>query len=151
MAFQASAGLLSAIREAWAWRGFDPIEIIDLNDFGNAIVRAADGGYWRICPEELTLERVAGSAEELAQLRADPEFETDWSMVALVEAAVVRLGRPANGRCFYLVVPGVLGGAYDADNMRTISLEELHRLTGDLARQIEGLPDGAQIELKVRD
>lgn len=151
MNIQTPAPLLAAIREAWAWRSFEPIELVDLNAFGNAIVRAPDGGYWRICPEELSLERVAGSAEELALLRADPDFDTDWSMAALVEAAVARLGRPADGRCFHLAVPAVLGGAYDADNMRTISVEELHRLAGDLARQIDELPDGAQIELKVRD
>jgi hypothetical protein len=35
--------------------------------------------------------------------------------------------------------------------MRTIGLEELHRLAGDLAHQIYELPDGAQVELKVRE
>lgn len=143
--------LLDAIRAAWAWRAFSPVELIELNAFGNAIVAASGGDIWRVCPELLTLERIAEDRAALQRLRLDPDFEFDWRMERLVEQAQATLGPLPRGRCYYFVVPPALGGSLDADNMQSIPLLELHALVGDIARQIDGLPDGAQIQLVVSD
>ena len=143
--------LLQTIREAWAWRGFEPVELVDLNAFGEAIVRTEDQAFWRISPDELSLNRIADTPAAFETLRLDPAFAEDWRMERLVEVALQFLGPTPLGRCYYFVIPPVLGGAYDAANMQFVRLTELHSLAGDLACQIDGLPDGAQIELKVVD
>jgi hypothetical protein len=89
--------MLDTIREAWGWIGLDPAEVVAENAFGNLIVRATGGAYWRICPEELSCERVARDAEEFAALFRREEFRTDWEMARLVEQAPGK-ARPAPGR-----------------------------------------------------
>jgi hypothetical protein len=61
------------------------------------------------------------------------------------------LGVPANDRCYCLKLPSPLGGAYALDNIGLIDRAELITASGDIARQIDGLPDGTQIKLKITD
>jgi hypothetical protein len=43
-------------------------------------------------------------------------------------------------------VPAVLGGEYSDYNLGKITTSELLRFAGDVAHQIEGLPDGAKVQ-----
>ena len=143
--------LLDIIEESWNFTGLKPCAIIEINRFGNLLVEAIDGSYWRICPEELSCETIASSSDEFRRLRSSTEFQTDWEMQPLVELANAVLGPPPTGRCFCLKIPAVLGGAYDASNLGTITVSELLSVSGDIASQIKDLPNGTEVELEVVD
>ena len=141
--------LLDTIKNAWGWIGLTPAAVQDINAFGNILVTAHDGQVWRICPEDLRADVVAASRAALEQLRRQPDFVEDWDMAAMVDEARGRLGRAGEGRCYCLKVPGVLGGEYGGENLATISLVELIACSGDLAKQVSELPDGAEMRLNV--
>ena len=143
--------LLSDILDAWGWVGIAPMEIVDQNDFGNLIIRDEAGKYWRLCPEDVSCKVIARNQEELDNLSKDPEFLEDWRMSALVKVARDNVGLLSEGRKYCLVVPGVLGGAYDASNIKSVPFIELIRFSGDLGKQIHDLPDGEQVQLKAID
>jgi hypothetical protein len=143
--------VLTTIRDAWGWTGLDPEEVVAVNAFGNVLVRAVDGTFWRICPEELSCEVIACDPETYVALQEDARFQADWQMERLVHLASSKLGPLPDGRCYCLKLPGVLGGAYEEHNLGTITLDELIAFSGDLAEQIKDLPDGAQIEIKWKD
>jgi hypothetical protein len=124
---------------------------VAVNAFGNVIVTDATGVVWRIRPEELSAGPIAATADELDQVSADPGFRADWAMERLVDLARRHLGPPGEGRCYCLKIPGVLGGAYVPENLGTIELTELLEVSGDLARQIDNLPDGTEVRLRVKD
>ena len=145
------ADLLHEIRESWGWVGLEPVEVVGENAFGNLMIKGADGRFWRLCPEDTYCEVVADNRDELDSLSRDQEFLSDWNMAVLVEAAKEALGELTPGQKYCLVVPGVLGGAYDVSNIKMAPLVELVRFSGDIARQIKDLPDGAKVELKVVD
>jgi len=141
--------LVEEIRQHWGWVGIMPTEVVGENDFGNLIVRDEDGKYWRLCPEDCYCKVIAANRAELDALSTDQAFLHDWYMSALVSLAIERCGPLADGRKYCLKIPGVLGGAYGGDNLATAPQEELVRFSGDLARQIKELPDGAQVTLRV--
>lgn len=143
--------LLDEVRGAWGWVGIEPVELIDDNDFGNLILKDVRGQYWRLCPEDLYCEVVAGGREELDRLSKDQEFLSDWCMRGLVDQAFQRFGTLTPGRKYCLKIPGALGGEYGGGNLATISLDELIRASGHIAQQIADLPDGASIKLSVTD
>ncbi len=143
--------ILEAVRSAWGWTGIRPVELVDENDFGNLIIKDADGQYWRLCPEDCYCEVVAADQAAFEVLASDSEFLMDWQMSALVDQATLRLGALSAGRKFCLKIPGILGGEYGSDNLGTISFEELVRVSGDIAQQIASLPDGTPIKLSVTD
>ena len=140
--------ILQRIADDWGWRGVRPRALVMQNEFGNVIFTDDEEQYWRICPEELSCEVVAAGKDDFARLQNSSEFAEDWAMRALVDEAHTMLGVPAAASCYCLKIPATLGGAYAAENIGTIDRGELISFAGDLARQIDGLPDGAQIELK---
>ena len=143
--------IVDEIKESWGWVGIEPLEVVGENDFGNLMIKDIEGKYWRLCPEDLYCKVVAKNRAELDALSTDQEFSSDWYMKALVEVAKDKLGPLEEGRKYYLVIPGVLGGEYGINNIKTLPLAELIRLSGDLGKQIKDLPDGAQVKLKVVD
>jgi hypothetical protein len=140
--------MLDTIRKAWGWIGLDPAEVVAANSFGNLIVRANGGAFWRICPEELSCERIAKNVDEFAAISKGDEFQTDWEMSRLVDLARRTLGPLPEGRCYCLKRPAVIGGNYNASNLGTISVVELISFSGDFAEQIKDVPDGGEIEIE---
>lgn len=141
--------LIEAIAEFWGWMGIKPQAIIVENDFGNYLIQDVQNCIWRLCPEDLYCVVIAEAKHQLAELFADQEFLHDWNMEVLVRDARENLGSLELGWKYHLVIPGVLGGKYDISNIRMVPQIEQIRFSGDLARQIQHLPDGAQIELKI--
>ncbi len=137
--------LLKAIADGWSWKLGTPVALVATNQFGNAIVKNADGHLFRIMPEEWQCEMLARSAEELEAKRTTTDFRRDWEMIVLVEKAEVAHGLLAEGQVYYLVVPGILGGKYAVENIRKISLRELLAYSGDMAQQIDDVPDGGSV------
>lgn len=126
-----------------------PNSIIAENEFGNVIVKATDGFYWRICPEDLDCRPIAKNSYELATLRADHDFQEDWKVEAWVAAANEAIGPLTDNQCFCLKIPAVIGGEYDVENFAKISRIELISSSGDIAEQIKDLPDGEKIKLVI--
>jgi hypothetical protein len=141
--------LIDEIRRSWGWVGIEPAEVVGENDFGNLIIKDEDGKYWRLCPEDCYCEIIAANRAALDQLSTDQEFLHDWHMGALVSLANDKFGPLAEGKKYCLKIPGVLGGEYGGDNLATAPQIDLVRISGDIARQIKELPDGAQIRMRV--
>ena len=143
--------LIDEIAKAWGWSGIDPVSVVMENDFGNLIVMDVDGKYWRLCPEDCYCEVIAASRAEFDALLANQEFLQDWDMAALVSLAKDQCGPLATGSKYCLKIPGILGGTYGGNNLAIASQIDLVRIAGDIARQLQELPDGSRIELRLVD
>jgi hypothetical protein len=143
--------LIDEVRSAWGWSGIEPEQVVGENDFGNLILRDTGGSYWRLCPEECTCEVVAANRTELDSLSIDQEFLRDWYMRSLVDDATRKLGPLTSGRKYCLKIPGLLGGKYDAENLAIAPLHEMIRISGQIAKQTQSLPEGATVRLKFSD
>ena len=143
--------LLESIERGWAWSGIKPVEVVGDNDFGNLIVKDEEGRYWRLCPEDLYCKVVAADRPELDELSRNQVFLHDWYMTELVAEAKNQLGllRPGYKYCFK--IPSVLGGEYGGTNFATSALVGLIEASGHVAQQIEGLPNGAKVRLRITE
>lgn len=141
--------ILETINKEWEWLGISAVELIDENDFGNLIFRSDEGTYWRILPESPECIKIADNQNEFEKLRTDQDFQLDWQMETLVTAAKRKLGELEQGRKYGLKMPTILGGEYSEENLGTVSQIEQIGFSGDIARQIHDLPDGAKVKLKI--
>ena len=139
--------ILKDIQDSWGWIGLNPVEVVTENDFGNLILKDGQDAFWRICPEELECEIIAKSIEEYNELIKDEEFVQDWFMQALVNKAKKALGDLSEGQKYCLKTPIPFGGDYKISNVKTAPLIDLVRASGDMAKQIKDLPDGAKVKL----
>jgi len=138
--------MIESIQDAWSWIGIEPKEVLEVNPFGNILVKDIRNAIWRICPEDVYCKVIANNEEEYLSLLQSEEFIQDWEMDSMVKEAKSRLGELKNGRCYCLKKPGLIGGEYGGDNLSTISIEEAIGFSGYLAEQIKDLPDGTYIE-----
>ncbi len=143
--------IIDIVARKWSWSGLIPKNIIDTNKFGNVVVEHQNGFVWRIVPEELSCEIIAKDVTEYEQIRTSEEFVADWNLPGLAKAAEAAYGPLAEEQVFYLVTPGILGGEYEVSNIKTLLLEELLSVSGDMAKQIKDMPDGGAVEIKVID
>jgi hypothetical protein len=143
------SNIVSEVSESWGWVGLEPKEVIAENEFGNLIIKDTQGQFWRLCPEDVYCEVIAATTDEYNLLIKDQEFMEDWLMLAMVEKAKISVGTLAPGYKYHMVIPGILGGEYGGENVKSAPLTELVRFSGNLGKQINELPDGAEIELKV--
>ena len=140
--------MIETIRTAWSWTGLVPVEVINVNPFGNIIVKAADATYWRISPEMLTCEKIANDSATFSKIWNDQDFRFDWDMAKLVSMAKDKLGMLEEGRCYCFKLSPALGGTFEEKNIASISLKELIAFSGDLAEQIKDVPEGGQIKIE---
>lgn len=140
--------MIDEIRKHWWWVGINPVDVVCENDFGNLIVKDANGRFWRICPEELECKIIAQTREDLDSLNRDQDFLCDWHMTELVDKAKKELGPLQQDQKYCFKIPGVLGGKYDIQNFTMVSLSKLVCFSGDLAKRIKDVPDGEKIDFK---
>jgi hypothetical protein len=143
--------LIKKVNEAWDWIGISAKEIKMINEFGNIVTQSEIGKYYRLCPEELSFEKIAETEKEFNSLKRSSEFQEDWQMINLVNIAKEKFGELGMEEKFCLKIPAVIGGEYTGDNIGKISFDELISFSGDLAFQIKDLDDGQKIELKIKN
>jgi hypothetical protein len=143
--------LIATIKEFWSWVGLNPVQVVGDNAFGNLIIKDAEGRYWRLSPEEPTCNVIAQSRTELDALSHDQTFLHGWYMRELVSQARASLGSLRPGYKYGLKIPALLGGEYGGSNLASTPLQDLVSLSGTIAKQIAGLPDGAKVRLIVTE
>lgn len=141
--------ILKQINKNWNWLGICAVEVLDQNKFGNILFRNQDGTIWRIIPESPECLTIAKTETEYKALIEDSEFQADWRMDNLVKMGEKEFGELVEGMTFCLKIPAILGGHFDLDNMGTIPQSEQIRLSGDIARQISGMPEGTKVKLNL--
>ena len=143
--------MISKINKSWNWKGFNATEIIQTNEFGNVIFKTEENAYWRICPEEISCEKIAKSETEFIRINSDSEFIEDWKMTNLVKMAEMELGELKETQKYYLKMPAVIGGEYEKSNLGKINFSELISISGDLGFQMKDLKDGQKVKLTTRN
>ena len=141
---------LDALRYGWGWTEIAFAEVHQVSPMGHLLLSDADGCFYYLDPDGLRIEALGHEQAARAHLACDETREV-WHAAALVEAARERLGEPPEGSVYTLTPIALLQGDYSHDNLWILSLDELLRFTGDIARQIKDLPDGAQYRIEISD
>jgi hypothetical protein len=141
--------MIDKLNKSWNWKGFNAIEVLHENDFGNIIFKTEKSGFWRLCPEEISCLKIANTENELNALLDDAEYKEDWQMTRLVSIAKEELGELEENMKYCLKMPAVLGGEYDVSNIGKINFQELVSLSGNLGFQIKDIKDGQEIRFDI--
>ena len=139
--------VINQINESWSWVIEKPKQVLAINKFGNILVRNESDLIYRICPEELEAEVVAEGKDNYLALIKDEEFIEDWEFKPLLDEAIQTLGELEDKQVFCFKTPAILGGEYSIENIGKISFDELISFSGDLAKQIQDVPDGQQVNI----
>ncbi|MFO0891095.1 MAG: DUF1851 domain-containing protein [Isosphaeraceae bacterium] len=120
-----------------------------MNRFGDLFLVLPDGSVQMLDLGGDSLNQLAESRDEFAR-RADEDGNAeDWFMIPLVDELVAAGRVLGPGQCYGFVTPPILGGDYTVENTMVLSIIEQFGLHGSYHEQLQDVPDGAKIVLKV--
>jgi hypothetical protein len=139
-----------AYLQNWRWLVGNDAILIAASVSGDLFFRDRDGRVHWIDTGAGSVETVADDVASFARKVRTAEFCSEYLLESLV-AECLHAHEPLTAdRCLgYRTLP-VLGGEYAGDNRVPMRAMEHFSFTGDVHQQIEGLPDGAAVELKVK-
>ncbi len=136
---------------AWEWLIEDEMEVQPwlMNCFGDLFFVDEHGIVLWLNINDGELTEVAGTVDEFFELLDDEENASDWFMMGLVDEMAEAGKKLEPQQCYGFKVPPILGGEYEVDNVYTTSVEDYWTFCGNVHAQIDGLPDGAEVDIEL--
>jgi hypothetical protein len=146
---------------SWAWLLDDEMEVQPwlMNRFGDLFFVDEVGVVLWLNINDGELSEVASNVDEFFELlESDEAVEdddegsegaADWFLMGLVDDLVESGQKPGPDQCYGFKTLPVLGGEYDPSNVYLSSIEQYWAFCGNVHAQIDGLPDGAEVEIDI--
>lgn len=116
---------------------------------GDVFLELPVGSVWWLSTATGAIEQVAEGRTHFSQLLGT-ERADEWFLPGLVDVLYEQGKVPGPDECYsYAILPVFAAGSFSAENMRPVAASEYFGLSGDLHRQLQGLPDGSQVKLQV--
>lgn len=134
-----------ALLTDWRWLVDAALAPVAITAMGDVFFRAGDGSIHWLDTVAGRLTRVASDADEFKSLIAQPEYLDEWFLPQLVgdlKTGGMSLGE---GQCYSYKIPPVLSGPVEPSNVEPTDLLIHFSLTGQIHRQLKGLPEGTSI------
>ncbi len=139
----------NAIVKTWKWLLPETFEIWLVNRFGDLFMVLADGSVHWLQTDSGNLVMLAASEKDFEFLIRQGDNFNQWFLASLVDHLVAHQITLAPGQCYgYIALPR-LGGAYDLNNIRPISMAEYLSFLGKIYDQLRHYPDGTNVEIKI--
>ena len=142
--------LVDIVNENWGRTGIEVSRVRAQSPMGHLVLSDAQENFFYLDPDGMAIIPLGSRQEAQAHLDSEEAQELWWGG-ELIATARETLGEPPEGSVFSLKPRALIEGQYAPENIWIISLEELIAFTGDVARQLKDLPDGAQIKIEVTD
>ena len=139
----------SGLLADWNWLLPSEFTVWLMNRFGDLFIVLDDGAVHMLDVGGGSLEHVATSRDDFIDKIDKEDNAANWLMIPLVDRLVAAGKTLSPGRCYSYVIPPVLGGSYELNNIITLSIVEHYGVYGSFHRQIKDLPDGTRVKLKV--
>jgi len=134
----------------WHWLLPEKFTLWLVNRYGDLfIVRDDDSSVWMVDIGIGSIEYLASSRDEYANLLDIDDNADDWLMIPLVDQCVQAGLKLATGQCYSFKVPPVLGGQYDVSNTHVCNISVHYSLLGQIHNRIKDLPDGTQVRFRI--
>lgn len=112
-----------------------------------------DGGVHWLDTGTGLVEHVASTRVQFEEIiRSSPDLVDEWFLPPLVKRLHAAGKRPTVGECYgFTILPIFAEGKYEADNMFVVPVREQLVGMADIHRQLNDLPEGASVQIKVTD
>ena len=130
--------------EAWSWLDLRGKQPLFSSLFGDVCFDSSDGLWW-LDTLEGTLTQPWESREQARVVLSSEEGRDLYLLEGLVMGALRRGVRPGPEQIYVFVVPPILGGQIDADQLDVIDFVVGLHITGQLHEQVKDFPPGTPV------
>ncbi len=135
----------------WEWFLDDDAEVQPwlMNRFGDLFFVDDTGVVLWLNITDGELSEVAADVDEFFKLLDDEDNAADWFLMGLVDEAVEAGKTLEPSQCYGFSTLPVLGGEFELSNVCISSVESYWKFCAGIHAQIDGLPDGAEVEIDI--
>jgi hypothetical protein len=153
IAFQIEAPLAEEVKAAWSWLFPEHWTPLICSMVGGIFLLTEDGHVHWLDTGTGLIEQVASSKEQFEDiLRSDSLLVEEWFLPSLVESLQDAGKNATVGQCYaFTVLPVFAEGKYEPRNMIVVPIREQFVGVADIHRQLNAIPDGAAVHVKVED
>lgn len=139
------------LRIAWAWLLPEEYRPVLFSALGDMFFETASGDVQWLNTGTAEISHVADSLDLFREFLGS-EFANELFLPPLIEKLIDAGKRLGPEQCYsYTTLPIFKEGTYTAENLAPISMKEHFRLTGSLHEQLQDMPEGAKVRMKVVD
>ena len=140
---------IAVLCRAWGWRIPEFRSVVVVSAFGDVFFRDEQGQVYWLNTGTAEVALAATSIDEFWE-KARQESGANWFMPKLVVALASAGKERRTGQCYtYAVLPIFAEGKYEIWNFTAVDLREHFQLTGEVHKEIFGLPEGAHVKVVV--
>lgn len=148
---QPSDVAVKSLREHWRWQLGDDWTPLMFSAIGDVFVEVAAGTVWWLSTATGSLEQVAESRQQFAELLGS-ERTDEWFLPGLVDVLHSQGKVLDPEQCYtYAILPIFSQGSFSAENMHPVSAAEHYSMSGHIHESIRKLSDGAQVQVNVTE
>ena len=153
IAFQLEPDIARDAAKAWSWLVPEPWEPVVCSMVAGVFLQPPNSEVHWLDTGTGLVEQVASDRAEFEEaIRSSPDLVDEWFLPPLVERLHAAGKRPAVGECYgFTILPVFAEGRYDTDNMFVVPVREQFVGIEDIHRQLNDLPEGAAVQIKVAD
>lgn len=136
--------------EHWRWQLPAKFEVLLVNRFGDLFLILPDETVHHLDIGDGILSKVAETRDEFRRKADNVDIAKDWFLITLVDRLVAAGKALQPGQCYcYRMLP-ILGGGYGLDDFEIKDLAYLYAAFGPIHERVKELPDGTQVEFKIK-
>lgn len=134
----------------WNWLVNGKFGLLAVNAFGDLFLMSAEGMIYRLDIAEGEISKIADSETDFRKQVAEPAKRKEWFLVDEENKAAQRVYVPKKGECVGSKIPWIFKeSASVPDNLCVIELSQYVSFMGDVLGQMQNVPDGGKVRLRV--
>ena len=130
----------------WRWLVPDDLQLVSMTLFGDCFLKDRQGSIHFLDTLGGRLTLIATSNEAFLTEREKPENLDELYMIDLALLCWESGLRPTIGQCLSFIIPPVLSGPVDLDNVEVCDLLVHESIMGQLHRGEKDMPEGTVID-----
>jgi len=134
----------------WRWLVKADVMLLAINSFGDLFLKDADGMIHRLDTSGGELIKIADSEVRFRNQVAGHTEQKEWFLIDQEMQAAQRGYVPKKGECVGAKIPWIFKESTSVpDNLCVIELYQYVSFMGDIFGQMQDVPDGGEVRLRV--
>ncbi len=133
----------------WSWLLLPELTVWLVNRFGDLFIVPPDATVQMLNVVVGTLTKVAENRDDFRAKIDVGDNAAEWLMIPMVDRMTAAGIRLEPGQCYGFKIPPILGGTFTVENVAPISIRDYLGAYGSIHKQLQGVPDGTRVILKV--
>jgi hypothetical protein len=137
------------ILSCWTWKTADMKAVAAISVLGDLFLVGNDDAVYWLQTDGGELTKIAEDLQQFEQYLTNDEKIDNWFLPLLVEQLITAGKTLKENEVYSFKKLPVIGGEYSVENIEATDMSVHFAFTGQISEQIQNLPDGTKVNIKI--